>query len=175
MTRLRKPCRHFPIAGGLGLVMLVWLAWQPVGCGPKVGPPREAQVIRVLDGDQVVLVGGTLVRLIGIDAPERERPGRAAQPLAQRAKDYVSGLVLEKTVRLQYDRERYDRAGRLLAYLYLPGGTLVNAAVVRQGLARVHLHSPNMRHEEDLLAAQQEALAARQGLWQRSPSPVTKK
>lgn len=172
--RLRRPCSHFPLAGSLSLVMLAWLTWQPLGCGPQIGPPREAPVVRVMAGDQVVLAGGALVRLIGIDAPEMERPGRAAEPLAHQARDYVSGLVLGKTVRLEYDRERYDRGGRLLAYLLLPDGALVNAAVVRQGLARVHLHPPNVRRQADLLAAQQEALAAHRGLWQMSPHPLTK-
>jgi endonuclease YncB( thermonuclease family) len=80
----------------------------------------------------------------------------------------VTGLIQGKTVRLEYDRERYDRYGRLLAYLYLPDGTMVNVAVVRQGLARVYSTPPNLRHQEALNAAQQEAMAAGRGLWQKS-------
>ena len=70
-------------------------------------------------------------------------------------------------MRLEYDRERYDRYGRLLAYLYLPDGAMVNLAVVRQGLARVYSQAPNVRHQETLNAAQQEAMAAGRGLWQK--------
>jgi micrococcal nuclease len=102
-----------------------------------------------------------------MDAPEMERDGRPAEFLAHESKDYVTGLIQGKTVRLEYDRERYDRYGRLLAYLYLPDGAMVNLAVVRQGLARVYSRPPNLRHLEELNAAQQEAMAAGRGLWQK--------
>jgi micrococcal nuclease len=136
-----------------------------LGCGQASGPPREARIIRVIGGDRAVLAGGVRVRLVGIDAPEAS-PNRGPEDFpAGRARDYLTGLIQGKTVRLEYDRERYDHSGRLLAYLFLPDGTLVNAALVRQGLARVHLHPPNIRFQEDLLAAQREAMAAGRGLW----------
>lgn len=103
---------------------------------------------RVIDGDTAVLEGGARVRFLGIDAPEMASDGRPAEPFAQQSKDYVVGLIQGKTVRLEYDRERYDRYGRLLAYLYLPDGALVNLLVVRQGLARVYSQAPNLRHQK---------------------------
>ncbi|MFI5355115.1 MAG: thermonuclease family protein [Desulfobaccales bacterium] len=136
-------------------------------CGQPPGPPREAKVDRVIDGDTAVLEGGARVRFLGIDAPEMEGDGRPAEPLAHQSKDYVVELIQGKTVRLEYDRERYDRYGRLLAYLYLPDGAMVNLMVVRQGLARVYSQAPNVRHQETLNAAQQEAMAAGRGLWQK--------
>ena len=122
---------------------------------------------RVIDGDTAVLEGGARVRFLGIDAPEMERDGHPADFLAHQSKDYVVELIQGKTVRLEYDRERYDRYGRLLAYLYLPDGAMVNLMVVRQGLARVYSQAPNLLHQETLNAAQQEAMAAGRGLWQK--------
>jgi micrococcal nuclease len=145
----------------LALTLLV----LALGCGPATGPPREARIIRVIGGDRAVLAGGVRVRLVGIDAPKSAQNGRPGEFPASRARDYLTELIQGKTVRLEYDRERYDRSGRLLAYLFLPDGTLVNAALVRQGLARVHIHPPNVRFREELLAAQQEAMAAGRGLW----------
>jgi len=158
--------RRLPIF--LALVVLVWLAALLPACerAPE-GPPREALVTHVIDGDTAVLAGGAKVRFLGIDAPEMEKDGRPADFLAHQSKAYVARLIEGKTVRLEYDRERYDRYGRLLAYLFLPDGVLVNAAVVRQGLARVYVHPPNERHQEALLAAQREAMAAGRGLWQQ--------
>ena len=148
------------------LGLLVWLAVLLPGCGREpAGPPREAKVTRVIDGDTAELAGGAKVRFLGIDAPEMERDGRLAEFMAHQSKDYVVGLIQGKTVRLEYDRERYDRYGRLLAYLYLPDGAMVNQAVVRQGLARVYSQVPNVRHQETLNTAQQEAMAAGRGLW----------
>ena len=162
-----ESCRPGSRKGRLALTLLILVAGLLWGCGPPPGPPREARVVRVIAGDSAVLEGGARVRFLGMDAPEMERDGRPAEFLAHESRDYVTGLIQGKTVRLEYDRERYDRYGRLLAYLYLPNGAMVNLAVVRQGLARVYSHPPNLRHQEELNTAQQEAMAAGRGLWQK--------
>lgn len=120
---------------------------------------------RVTDGDSVVLEGGRRVRLLGIDAPELEREGQPADFLAHKAKRALADLAEGKRVRLEYDELRYDRYGRTLAFLFLPDGTNLSRAQVRQGLARVYTVPPNMRFREELLAAQREALEARRGIW----------
>ena len=139
------------------------------GVEPK-GPPREALVSHVIDGDTLVLDGGARVRLLGIDAPEMERDGRPAEFLAHKAKGALAELTQGKRLRLEYDQLRYDHYGRLLAYLFLADNTMINAELVRQGLARVYFHAPNFRYREVLLAAQTEALEAHRGLWQKPAS-----
>ncbi len=84
-----------------------------------------------------------------------------------RPKRVLTELTLNRTIALEYDRLRYDHYGRLLAYLFLPDHTLVNAELVRQGLARVYIIAPNLGHREDLLVAQQEAIEAQRGVWQK--------
>jgi micrococcal nuclease len=121
----------------------------------------------VIDGDTLVLASGARVRILGIDAPEMERDGQPADFLAHKAKAALSDLTLRRQVALEYDRLGYDKYGRLLAYLFLPDHTLVNAELVRQGLARVYFIAPNMRYREVLLAAQQEAIEAQRGIWQK--------
>ena len=147
-----------------GLIILAAV----VGCAPQPAePPPQARVVQVIDGDTVMLEGGARVRVLGIDAPEMEKEGRPAEFLAHQAKSGLREMTLDKTVRLEYDRQHYDHYGRLLAYLFLPDGTLVNAEMVRQGLARVYFHAPNDRFREPLLAAQKEALEAKRGVWQK--------
>jgi micrococcal nuclease len=124
-------------------------------------------VVRVIDGDTLVLVGGARVRLLGIDAPEMERDGQPADFLAHKAKAVLTELTLNHKIALDYDQLRYDHYGRLLAYLFLPNRALVNAELVRQGLARVYFIAPNMHYREVLLAAQQEAIEAQRGVWQQ--------
>ena len=114
-----------------------------------------------------MLAGGIRVRVLGIDAPEMERDGRPAEFLAHRAKATLTELTLNRKIGLEYDRLRYDHYGRLLAYLFLPDHTLVNAELVRQGLARVYFIAPNLRYREILLAAQQEAIEAQRGVWRQ--------
>ena len=122
-------------------------------------------MVRVQDGDTVVLEGDRKVRLLGIDAPELEREGQPADFLAHKAKKVLTGLAQGKRVRLEYDKLRYDRFGRILAFLFLPDGTNLSRELVRQGMARVYTVKPNMRYRNDLLAAQREAIQARRGIW----------
>ncbi len=137
-------------------------------CGDEgSAPPQTALVVKVVDGDTLVLAGGLKVRVLGIDAPEMERDGRPADFLAHKAKAALAELTLDRTVSLSYDRLRYDHYGRLLAYLWLPNHTLVNAELVRLGMARVYFIAPNLRYQDDLLTAQQEAIEAQRGVWQQ--------
>jgi micrococcal nuclease len=137
-------------------------------CGEShSAPPQAALVVRIVDGDTLVLAGGTRVRVLGIDAPEMEKDGRPADFLAHQAKATLGELTLNRKITLSYDRLRYDHYGRLLAYLFLPDHTLVNAELVRRGLARVYFIAPNLRYQKVLLAAQQEAIQAQRGVWQQ--------
>ncbi len=138
-------------------------------CGAQPqGPPREALVLHVGDGDTVNIENHLKVRLLGIDAPELEKEGRPADFLAHKAKAELSKLVKGRRVRLEYDQLRYDQYGRLLAYLFLPDGAMVNAELVRQGLAKVYIFPPNTRFQEPLMAAQRQAIEARRGIWQKA-------
>ncbi len=118
-------------------------------------------MVRVIDGDSLELAGGLRVRVLGLDAPEMERDGQPADFLAHKAKAALADLTLNRQVRLEYDRLHYDHYGRLLAYIFLPDRTLVNAELVRRGLARVYAIAPNGRYGDILLAAQQ----ANRGIW----------
>ena len=153
----------------LNTALTVLLAVLFCCCGAQSqGPPPEALVLSVGDGDTVTIEGSQKVRLLGIDAPELEREGRPADFLAHKAKAELARLIQGRQVRLEYDHLRYDQYGRLLAYLFLPDGVLVNAELVRQGLAKVYIFPPNNRYQEALLAAQREAIEARRGLWQQA-------
>lgn len=121
--------------------------------------------IRVSDGDTVTiqLPNGTKerIRLRGIDAPE------SGQDFGRVSKRELTKLISRKEVRVETDgRDRYDR---IIGKIYL-GQLFVNEEMVRLGVAWYYpKYTPN---EPELLAAQDEAKAARRGLWvQRSPLP----
>ena len=136
-------------------------------CGDESSQlPQAALVVRIVDGDTLVLAGGAKVRVLGIDAPEMKKDGRPADFLAHKAQATLGELTLNRKIALSYDRLRYDHYGRLLAYLWLPDHTLVNTELVRRGLARVYFIAPNLRYQKDLLTAQQEAIEAQRGVWQ---------
>jgi len=102
----------------------------------------EATVLRVIDGDTIVLTCGERVRLIGIDAPERGEAG--ANEATQFVREKVEGL----TVWLEADGPDRDRIGRLRRYVWLQQPTntqdenqirqnQLNALLLENGLATV--------------------------------------
>lgn len=135
-------------------------------------PPSSGTVSRVIDGDTFVLASGERVRLIGIDTPETVHPTRGVEPYGRQASDFAKSLLGGKRVRLVYDVEPRDRYGRLLAYVYLPDGTFVNAELVKRGYAQMATFPPNVRHVETFRSLQREAREAGRGLWANAPTEV---
>ncbi|MBI4369532.1 MAG: thermonuclease family protein [Elusimicrobia bacterium] len=127
------------------------------GCGGR--GQKFYLVERVIDGDTFVLKDNITVRLLGIDTPEKERP--YFEEAAQAARRMLEG----KKVRLEYDIEIADRYGRLLAYVYLPDGTFVNARLLEMGMAGVYSRAPNVKHADAFLTAQRKAREGKAGLW----------
>jgi micrococcal nuclease len=121
----------------------------------------------VIDGDTLVLENSARVRLLGIDAPEMGKDGTPPEFMALESRDALITMAKGKRIRLEYDIHRYDRYGRVLAYLFTPEGAHINVDLVRQGLARVYFHPPNRRFKAELLAAQKEAMEGQRGLWSR--------
>jgi hypothetical protein len=113
----------------------------PVQLVRRLGPDRlEARIGRALER----------IRLIGVEPI----PGASGQddPWAPLS----AGLMLQ----LEFDRQRYDPGGDWLAYVYLPSGRMLNAELIRAGLARPRPDERNLRYA-DLL--QEVWLAARPG------------
>jgi micrococcal nuclease len=144
------------------------------------------RVVAVGDGDTITVQLGDhreRVRLIGVDSPElhesakldrdaarSRRSRRDIQADGGRARAYTAEHLLGRTVALERDVETRDRYGRLLAYVWLEG-TLFNVELVRDGWARTLTVPPNVRHVDELVAAQREARAARRGLWGERDAP----
>ena len=137
-------------------------AAPPVDTGD---PDRTYRVERVVDGDTLVLVGGERVRLLGVDTPETKHPTKPVQPFGPEASAYTTRLAEGATVRLVFDKERRDRYGRLLAYVYI-GELFLNEELLRAGLATAELQYPySSEMKKRFRAAEAEAKAARLGIW----------
>ena len=148
------------------------------GCGgsrliydpPAAEDSRRVSVERVVDGDTVeirpALDGIEDVRFIGVDTPEKFGPG-GPEPLAEAATGFTETAVRRSAgrVELRFDRERVDQYGRLLAYVYLPDGTMLNESLVRDGYAQVATFPPNVRHLREFKTAQEEAREGGVGIW----------
>ncbi len=122
-------------------------------------------MIRVVDGDTIVLSGGDRVRYIGVDTPE---VGADPEHYGGEAMEFNRRLVEGRRVTLQRDTSDRDRFGRLLRFVYADG-ILVNAELVREGFARARVYPPDTRYSECFASLEQEARESRIGLWAGQP------
>jgi len=121
----------------------------------------------VTDGDTIVLADGRHVRYIGIDAPEIDHANNRAEPMGYEARSFNRQLVDGQRIRLEYDREKKDRYGRTLAYVFRSDGLFVNAELLRKGYGHVLCRFPNIAGESALLEAQRHAMGQGRGIWKR--------
>jgi micrococcal nuclease len=128
-----------------------------------------ATVSRVVDGDTVeidpAVDGNDEVRLIGVDTPETVDPGEDVEPYGPESSNYATSVLEGEEVELEFDEERTDQYGRLLAYVYPAGDEMFNGDLVEGGYAQVYTVEPNARYEERFRALQEEARDAEIGIW----------
>lgn len=144
------------------------------------GGHEEATVVRVVDGDTIVVrIGQRIqgagagvaeigqeypVRLIGIDTPESVRPGTPVECFGREASSAAKALLEGRTVRLVKDVEETDRYDRLLRYVYIEE-EMANARLVVNGYATAYTYPPNVRHSDLFVELEREAREGDRGLW----------
>ncbi len=166
----------------LTALVLVALLWLVAACELETGgvtstasPPATVtampdddriRVTNVVDGDtiDVEIDGETYrVRLVLIDTPEVH--GRS-DCYGKEASEFVKELLpLGTVVELERDVSETDRFGRLLRYVYLEDGTMVNELLLSEGYAQVATFPPDLRYIDRFLELQREAREAGRGLW----------
>ncbi len=145
-----------------------WLKTTPSAILPEV-TPGFYDVSEVFDGDTIAVeMNGKVekVRLIGVDTPETHDPRKPVECFGYAASDFTKQLIGNDDVRLKADglssnRDRYDR---LLRYVYLPDGRLVNLEIIRQGYGFAYTSFPFEKSEE-FKANEQTARDQNRGLW----------
>lgn len=153
------------------LLLVVFLLIVFIVTQPKIAPVNfnkilpeieelPQTVVRVVDGDTLVLLNGRVVRLVGIDTPEYDKYyyEEAAERLAE--------LVEGRNVTLERDASNVDNYGRLLRYVYV-NDTFVNLAMVREGYARVLIIYPDDKYAKELKEAMLDARSERLGIWNK--------
>lgn len=153
---------------------------QTSGLAPT-GPIERATVVRVVDGDTIVIDRGRgeeRLRYIGVDTPETVDPRQPVQWMGPEASAANKALVDGRAVVLERDVSETDRFGRLLRYVWLEDGAsvgaasgwlLVNLELVARGFAQVSTFPPDVRYVELYLAAQRIAREQGLGLWGEGP------
>lgn len=145
--------------------MLVGLVLLIQGFSVTADSALEQSVVKVIDGDTLILADGQHVRLLGINTPEVARKGKRGEPGGLAASQWLKRRTEGHRIRLQTGQEKHDRYGRLLAHIFDKDGTHINRELVAAGLATVSIIPPNLGYTEVLLAAQRQARIAGKGLW----------
>lgn len=154
----------------LGLGLVVGASALP----PQPPPTIRAEVSRATGGDEIraLLDDGRVetIRYIGVDAP----PPSPTACFGPESALYNRDLVLNRTVWLELDDEHRHADGDLLAYVYLDpqGLTMVNAAMVSQGMARAQSRdamAPNTRYAEVFQSLEDGARSSEVGIWGACP------
>ncbi len=132
--------------------------------------PGLYSINHYVDGDTIAVdMNGTIetVRFIGVDTPETHRPSTPVQCYGPEAAIHTKEVVSKfGKVRLQADPldTNRDRYGRLLRYVYLPDGTLLDEQIIQQGYGFAYLSFPFSKKDQ-FAADQQTAQTAKLGLW----------
>lgn len=130
--------------------------------------PQIVKVRHVLDGDTVILENSDKVRLLGINAPEKEFEERSAQPYSLEALLSLREMTEGKRVNLYYGRQKTDSYGRTLGYLESLEGIDLQMMLVSKGYAFVVAFPPDIDRLENYLHAEQRARDERLGVWKDS-------
>lgn len=146
----------------------------PLNAEEELAPQGTVVTVdRIVSGDTIqvspAIEGKRTVRLIGIDAPEA---GSDGQPFGDAARAQANSLIGGRKVALEFDEKRTDESNRLLAYVRLPGGDLLNEFMLRAGYAQADITLPNVKYEQQLRAAQDEARETNTGIWALPPEQL---
>ncbi len=132
---------------------------------PTPSPIREkAVVVKVFDGDSILLSDGRQVRYIGVNSPETGGKTTSKECFSDEATKANTALVLQQTIEMENDKNDTDVYKRLLRYVYVDG-EMVNDFLVRWGYARAEKNFPEDRYKSQFITAEKEARSQTRGLW----------
>ena len=140
---------------------------------------EPARVVRVISADTLtVLYRGRWeeIKLIGPEAPQTALNDRTFEEALKnssstdeiirrglKATEFVQGyLQYGSQIWIEFDVQKRDRFARLLGYVYLADGRMLNEIILRHGLAELFLIPPNLRYshrfQEMVRLARQQAV-----------------
>ncbi len=163
----------------LGAVLVsVLVVADRVGVFGKAPPADTAKyhlktflVVRVIDGDTLdidcpdAMSPHTRVRLWGVDTPETVKPESPVEHFGPQASQFTRATVGGRSVTLELEpRHTRDAHGRLLAYVFLEDGRMLNRMLVAEGYGYA---DPRFQHRcaDEFARLQRHAMRESLGLW----------
>ncbi len=169
---------------GIGGIVIIFLSvlYQYMGWTflntPQTGELTNTvgtyyEVTKVSDGDTLhVNIDGVdeRVRLIGINTPETVDPRTEVQCFGKEATERMKELAEGELVTLEYDdtQSMRDTYGRLLAYVYLEDGQMLNRKMVAEGYAYEYTYLTPYAYQSEFRELQNLARTSGRGLWNQT-------
>ena len=162
---------------------------QPINPTKTTNNFEQAKVVRVVDGDTVVLdrgKGEEKVRFVLVNTPETKHPKKGVEFFGKEASDFTKNALSNKTVYLQKDVSDTDKYGRLLRYIWLERPTsnepsneeirtkCFNAVLLAGGYANVSTFPPDIKYVDLFRQIEKEAREKNLGLWSNGQAPEVK-
>ncbi|MEO7363999.1 MAG: thermonuclease family protein [Candidatus Saccharimonadales bacterium] len=154
------------------LLLIIYIQLQPGSPVAKTvvqNDPGSYAIDHFVDGDTIAIsMNGHVetVRFVGVDTPETHKPNTPVQCYGPAASAYTKAMIGDGKVRLQVDPQstNRDRYNRLLRYVYLPDGRLLNELLIQTGHGFYYPYFPFTKSAE-FAADQQTAKQQNLGLW----------
>jgi len=124
------------------------------------------KVDKVIDGD-TIKSNENSIRLLGINSPEK------GERYYEEAKDFLNKEILNKTIRLEYGKDKKDRYNRTLAYIFLNNEN-VNLKQVEQGFANYYFPSGKDVYYNNFKEAWENCIKENKNLCEKSVNPCGK-
>jgi len=146
----------------LVLTSLLFLVIVTAVNSEQTGP----SVIRVIDGDTIVISGNIHIRLLGVDTPELHHPNKKVECFAHEAKKFTESQVLNKKVKIILEGKQDDPWKRPLAWVWYGKyfKKLLNAEIIKEGYGFSFRKYPTSKLEE-FNELERQARQQQKGLW----------
>lgn len=127
---------------------------------------KSYKVIHIVDGDTIVIDykgKHEKVRFIGVDCPESVHMDPSKNnKWGETSSKFTKKLLQNKKVTLEFDKEKRDKYGRLLAYVYI-NKKMVNELLLEKGYAVPMFIKPNYKYKENFKEIHKKALKSKKG------------
>ncbi len=128
------------------------------------------KVLKVVDGDTLDIDynGNTeRVRLIGINSPESVDPRRPVECYGVEASEHAKDMLEGEDIKIEFDnsQSKRDQYDRLLAYVYLGDGQMVNRKMIADGYAYEYTYNTPYKYQSEFKSLQSIAKNLHRGLW----------
>ena len=135
----------------------------------KAKSATESQVIRVVDGDTIIVSlhhKPETIRLLGINTPETVKPNFPVECYGPEASKHTKEILTDKIVQLESDpsQDNRDKYNRLLRFVFLDGKNF-NESLVQDGFAREYTFKVPNKYQKIFKADQRLAKKNKVGLW----------